>query len=199
MNTNYMYLVTGEDVTQNESFINGLQNNFLSIPNSKVVLLDALSTISPLVSDNLLYDSGMCSQGLEDLKNIYNDKIDKKDNSTVIVTIIGPHLLLNKMTPEDKTKLTTMLEEAIKLQSIKFIIVDTIDNIKQLAYEKWFKTGVSLSDGIWLGNGISNQFTLKVTTSSRVLREEVQEDFGYIISKGKASLMKLMSDQKNHE
>ena len=199
MNTNYMYLVTGEDVTQNENFINGLQNNFLSIPNSKVVLLDALSTISPLVSDNLLYDSGMCSQGLEDLKNIYNDKIDKKDNSTVIVTLIGPHLLLNKMTPEDKTKLTTMLEEAIKLQSIKFIIVDTIDNIKQLAYEKWFKTGMSLSDGVWLGNGISNQFTLKVTTSSRVLREDVPEEFGYIISKGKASLMKLMSDQKNHE
>ena len=141
----------------------------------------------------------MCSQGLEDLKNIYNDKIDKKDNSTVIVTLIGPHLLLNKMTPEDKTKLTTMLEEAIKLQSIKFIIVDTIDNIKQLAYEKWFKTGMSLSDGVWLGNGISNQFTLKVTTSSRVLREDVPEDFGYIISKGKASLMKLMSDQKNHE
>ena len=199
MNSNYMYLITGEDITQNESFINGLQNNFLDIENSKVILLDALSTITPLVSDNLIYDSGMCTKGLEDLKDIYNAKIDKQDNSTVICTIISPHLLLNKMSTEDKEKLTIMLEEAIKLQSIKFIIVDTIDNIKQLAYEKWFKTGVSLSDGVWLGNGISNQFTLKVTTSSRVLREEVQEEFGYIISKGKASLMKLMSDKKNHE
>ena len=199
MNTNYMYLITGEDVTQNEPFINGIQNNFLALENSKVVVLDALSSITPIAADNYIYDSGSCTKGLEELKNIYNNKIDKKDNSTIICTIIGIHLLLNKMNEEDKTKLTTILEEAIKLQSMKFVLVDTIDNIKQLAYEKWFKSNITLSDGIWLGNGISNQFTLKVTTSSRLLREEITEDFGYIIVKGKASLIKLMSDKQNHE
>ena len=52
-----------------------------------------------------------------------------------------------------------------------------------------------MSEGIWLGNGIGNQFTLKVTTNSRVLRQEVEPGFGYVIRKGKAELMKLMSDE----
>ena len=52
-----------------------------------------------------------------------------------------------------------------------------------------------MSEGIWLGNGIGNQFTLKVTTNSRVLRAEVPPGFGYVIKKGKAALMKLMSDE----
>ena len=45
------------------------------------------------------------------------------------------------------------------------------------------------------GNGIANQFTLKVTTNPRVLRADVDPGFGYIIEKGKATLIKLMSDE----
>ena len=52
-----------------------------------------------------------------------------------------------------------------------------------------------ISEGIWLGNGIGNQFTLKVTTNSRILRQEVQPGFGYAIRKGKAALIKLMIDE----
>ena len=54
---------------------------------------------------------------------------------------------------------------------------------------------MDLAEGIWIGNGIGNQFTLKVTTNSRILRQEVDPGFGYIIKKGKAELMKLMSDE----
>ena len=67
--------------------------------------------------------------------------------------------------------------------------------IKNISFEPWYKNSVDLSEGIWLGNGIGNQFTLKVTTASRVLRAEVDPGFGYIIRKGKASLIKLMSDE----
>ena len=64
-----------------------------------------------------------------------------------------------------------------------------------MSFESWYKPNVDLSEGIWIGNGIGNQFTLKVTTNSRVLRAEVDPGFGYVIKKGKASLMKLMSDE----
>ena len=47
---------------------------------------------------------------------------------------------------------------------------------------------------MWLGNGIANQFTLKVTTSSRVLRAEVEQNFGYVIKKGKANLSKWITE-----
>ena len=196
LNKNYMYLVTGEDVSTSEKFLTGISKNILSIDNSNCIIMDSLNIFNNDPSlERLTYDSERCTNSIETLKTIYNNKIDNKDNSTTICIITGIKSLLEKITDEEKTKLTTMLEEAVKLKTIKFILVERIDDIKQLNYEDWFKQSVDLAEGIWIGNGISNQFTLKVTTASRILREEVQEGFGYIIVKGKAALMKLMSDE----
>ena len=196
LNKNYMYLITGEDISTSETFLTGIAKNILSIDNSNCIIMDSSSIFSNIPSiERLTYDNDQCTNSIEALKTIYNNKIDNKDDSTTICIITGIKSLLEKLMDEDKTKLTTMLEEAVKLKNIKFIIVDRIDDIKQLNYEDWFKQSIDLAEGIWIGNGISNQFTLKVTTASRILREEVQEGFGYIIVKGKAYLMKLMSDE----
>ena len=79
---------------------------------------------------------------------------------------------------------------------MNIFIVETIDGIKNINYDSWFKSNCDLSEGIWIGNGIGNQFTLKVTTNSRVLRAELDPGFGYTIRKGKAELTKLMSDEQ---
>ena len=88
-----------------------------------------------------------------------------------------------------------MLTKVASLGTIKVIIVDVVDNIKALNYEAWFKATAQLSEGIWIGNGITNQFTLKVTTNARLLRAEIDETMGYVIKKGKAVLVKLASDE----
>ena len=158
--------------------------------------MDSLSVINkPADNPNITYDSQACDNAIQQMKDIFNNKVDNKDNVNTICIITGLKQLLAKISPEDKIKFTKLLTDAIKLQTIKFILVDTIDNIKQLLFEQAIKQNLDLSQGIWLGNGIANQFTLKVTTSSRVLREEIPEGFGYIILKGKAYLIKLMSNE----
>ena len=95
----------------------------------------------------------------------------------------------------EKGKLTTLISDCKSHNNIKFLLIDTIDVIKSINFEPWYKGNSDLAEGIWLGNGIGNQFTLKVTTNARVLRAEVPPGFGYVIHKGKAALMKLMSDE----
>ena len=80
------------------------------------------------------------------------------------------------------------------LEMMKTVWTDQ-DNIKSLNYEAWFKANIDLSEGIWIGNGISNQFTLKVTTNSRLLRAELEPNFGYVVTKGKAAVTKFLSDE----
>ena len=65
-----------------------------------------------------------------------------------------------------------------------------------MCFEPWYKSNCDLSEAIWLGNGITNQFTVKVITASRLLRGDVEQGFAYIIRKGKASLVKLISDEQ---
>ena len=194
LQNNYMYLITGDDVTQEPSFLKGIISN-LQATNSRVVILDSLSIIRGLNSENVIYDEDTCLDGFEQMKNIYNSKIGKQDDVMTVCVITGIKQLVNKFPADIKTKFSTLITEAQKTKTIKFVIVDTIDSIKQLAYEVWLKPSLDLSSAIWIGNGISNQFTLKVTTSSRLLRQELKEGFGYIIIKGKAFVIKLMSDE----
>ena len=194
LQNNYMYLVTGDDVSQDQSFLKGIISN-VQATNSRIVVLDSLSIIKGLNSEDIIYDEDTCLDGFEKIKNIYNSKITKQDDVMTVCVITGIKQLVNKFPADIKTKFTTLITEAQKTKTIKFIVVDTVDSIKQLAYEVWLKPSLDLSSAIWLGNGLSNQFTLKVTTSSRLLRQELKEGFGYILIKGKAYVIKLMSDE----
>ena len=195
LQNNYMYLVTGDDVSQDQSFLKGIISN-VQATNSRIVVLDSLSIIKGLNSEDIIYDEDTCLDGFEKIKNIYNSKITKQDDVMTVCVITGIKQLVNKFPADIKTKFTTLITEAQKTKTIKFIVVDTVDSIKQLAYEVWLKPSLDLSSAIWLGNGLSNQFTLKVTTSSRLLRQELKEGFGYILIKGKAYVIKLMSDEQ---
>ena len=103
--------------------------------------------------------------------------------------------MLSKMDATTKASLTGMITDSKQKGNIRFIIVDTIDAIKAINFEAWYKGNCDMAEGIWMGNGIGNQFTLKVTTNSRILRAEIDPGFGYVIKKGKAELMKLMADE----
>ena len=118
-----------------------------------------------------------------------------KTEDPVVCIITGINGFLQKMAPDEKTNFTNLISEAAKLGNFKFVLVDTIDNIKAFNYETWFKSNVDLGEAIWVGNGISNQFTLKVTTSSRLLRVELEPNFGYAIIKGKAYVVKFLSEE----
>ena len=158
-------------------------------------MLDALSILSDNPPKNVTYDKGNCTAGVEEVTTaIYTKQVENTEDP-VICIITGISTLLSKLDAVKKGEFTTNINEAARLGTIKFIFVETIDNIKSLNYEAWFKANIDLSEGIWIGNGISNQFTLKVTTNSRLLRAELEPNFGYVVTKGKAAVTKFLSDE----
>jgi S-DNA-T family DNA segregation ATPase FtsK/SpoIIIE len=75
-----------------------------------------------------------------------------------------------------------------------FIIMDEVDNIKKLEYDTWYKTVVSPTRGIWVGEGMSTQFTLKSTLSARQLSAKIDNTFGYYVDGSVTVLVKLITD-----
>ena len=188
----YIYNITGDDITSEPQFINGFINNLLSIENSKCLVLDPNSAISVSENENVKYGSDNYLELIDEFHKFH--EAANPDNN-LFVMIIGINSLLGKLDSTEKTDFTNLIAEAKKDGNIKIIVVDTIEAIKNITFETWYKGNTDLAEGIWLGNGISNQFTLKVTTNARVLRAEVEPGFGYVIKKGKAALTKLMSDE----
>ena len=191
-----MYVVTGDDVSANIKFIHSLAKNFLRIPNTKSFILDGSLLFEEYPTlPAITYGADKCEDAINKLLEVYDAKVANNTPEIINVVITGVSGLLNKIPEEQKTKLVEMLTKVASLGTIKIIIVDVIDAIKALNYETWFKSNAQLSEGIWIGNGISNQFTLKVTTNARLLRAEIDETMGYVIKKGKAVLVKLASDE----
>ena len=189
----FIYNVTGEDITAEPAFIKGFIRNLSLIkPKTEVIIFDALSVLNECKYENVFYAKESCYDAIDELTKVFEAN---EAGKMTFAVIIGINTFLNKLSSIEKGKFTTLITDSKPRENIKYIVMDTIDVIKTINFESWYKPNVDMSEGIWLGNGIGNQFTLKVTTNSRVLRAEVPPGFGYVIKKGKAALMKLMSDE----
>ena len=193
----YIYNITGEDVTSLPGFLQGLTKAIVKVPNTKCYIMDAANCLggSPSTSENVIYDSGMCKNVTQQIIDICNAKKANNTPDEVVCMIIGLNNLFQKMSPIEKGNLTMAIQNSSGFGTIRFIMVETIDQIKSISYEAWYKASIDLSAGIWIGNGIANQFTLKVTTNARTLRVEIEPNFGYVIKKGKATLVKFISNE----
>ena len=193
LNNRFMYNITGEDVTSEPGFLRGFSKNLTKLKNTEVIIFDPNNVLMDFEGEeNIFYGKDECKECVEKLKAEYEGAPAEK---TIFTLLINIQSYLNKIDPTEKVEFTDLITNCKPKGNIRFIIVDTIDAIKNINFESWYKGNADMAEGIWLGNGIGNQFTLKITTNSRVLRAEVDPGFGYTIRKGKAELTKLMADE----
>ena len=112
------------------------------------------------------------------------------NNCTVIIN--GISSFINKISEENKIKLKNICSVGKELGIINIIIIDSVDNIRKVETESWYKNSVNSNDGIWIGNGINEQFSLKVNQRTKELKEELPDNFCFVITRGKPILTKLV-------
>ena len=190
---NFMYHITGEDVGADPYILSAMIKAINKINNSSMIIMDPNDVITELNLPNTVYDNGSCYKAIDALVEEYNRKVNGDTKYTICV-LIGVNSVLGKLSSIEKGKFTQLIEDSKATELIRYVLIDTIDVFKNIAFESWYKNNANLSDAIWIGNGLGNQFTIKVTTSSRLLREELPPGFGYIIRKGKANVVKLIKE-----
>ena len=77
-------------------------------------------------------------------------------------------------------------------QHIKIIISDSVSKIKNFEYDDFYRENVQPIYGIWIGSGITEQYTIKSSTYTKETRSQIENDFGYNIDRGTATLIKLI-------
>ena len=51
-------------------------------------------------------------------------------------------------------------------------------------YEEFYRSCVQPINAIWVGSGITDQFTIKSSTYNKQTRSQIASDFGYLVDKG---------------
>lgn len=122
------------------------------------------------------------------------EKYDEK-----VFVIMGMQKLFGQLSDDGKEKLGLLIEKAEAIYKMHFIIIETQQAFNSYTYEGWFKRHVVGAEGLWIGDGVADQYLLKINKITPELYAEVGNDYGYLIRRNKPILIKILSSRREEE
>ncbi len=178
-------------------FLKPLIKILATIKNQKTIIIDSNGEFKIDLSKQTYYYKNNFEENINQIINFCNQvdnyNIKNKDNKiSIVIIIIGIDKIKKEL--QNSTILSDFFNKISNLEYINNILVDTIDNIKKVEYEAWYSLANDNSNGIWIGNGIADQFTLKLGKTPKEIRDEIGSHFGYSVIKQNPTLIKLIEE-----
>ena len=99
---------------------------------------------------------------------------------------------LDAMAFEDK-KFFKDYFEGLKRGASSFVMCATGAEMGAVKYDAWVSKHLNVGASVWIGNGFADQSCFKIGRFTMDLYDEVEPMFGYVVSKQKPVLTKLLS------
>jgi len=195
--------------SSNDSYLNFIEELILLfgyIPNLNLVIFNVMNYIKTKSNYNfqMVENKEKCNEVVANLfdivlnrNNTYKDAIEQKtevpcfDKKVIVITELNN--LREILSDENKEKLDLILLKGDKKYNIFIILADSIKEVRKYSFSSWYTTHVTKYDGIWIGEGVSEQYELKTHKVEAELRADIDETFGFVFEKGKINLLKILS------
>ena len=86
-------------------------------------------------------------------------------------------------------KLTKNLK---KYEHFGMIVIEEGNKLKTYTMESWYKNIFVNSSGLWIGRGLSDQNIIRVSSTTREMMANYNNDMGFIINDNLATLLKII-------
>lgn len=83
------------------------------------------------------------------------------------VIVLSVSALLSRLSVDAKDKWKVLLEKGSAAYQVHFILAERAANIATFSYEAWFKEHVAGGEGIWIGDGFTDQYHMKPLDSAK--------------------------------
>lgn len=168
----------------------------------QILNIEALNGVDIISGDYEEYVHTLFSDTVE-RNNTYKDaKMDPKSLESFerkIIVLVGYKRFLSQLTTDGQEKLGLVLLKAESNYKLHFILVDSVSDFSSCNYEEWYKKQITGADGIWIGEGIADQYMLKVSKLTNELYEEIGDEYGYVLNRNRPTLVKLLSSMKEED
>ena len=185
---NMLNIITSKNIEDSVEFTSNIIEVIKEIENLNVVIFDA----------ERILQSKKVNIGLNYKNFILGMDNNLNQNKQVLCIIIGIDKFMNDL-ENGEEEFYEMLKKAEELENYNFIIIDNAIRLKNHEYDEWYKEYISGDTGIWVGNGISDQFLITINSSDTDLINNCGESFGYVIKQGNPSLVKLIGMKEKGE
>lgn len=113
-----------------------------------------------------------------------------------VIVVCGLERLFSVLSDDGKDKLRVFWEKGQSEYKIHFVIAEEVKQLGTYTAEAWYRQSVNNGNGIWIGDGFADQYTLKVSKHSNSLYQEIGDRFGYVVNRGKPVLSKLITTEE---
>ena len=135
--------------------------------------------------------------------NAFFDSGDKKESLADFPEktyfVFGYKKFYDSLTSDSKDKMNVLLENAESFYKLHFVIFDSVNEIVSQSAAAWYKRFINGLDGIWVGDGFADQYVLKTGKLTGDIYKDIGYDYGYVVSKSRKSLVKLLSSEEIEE
>ncbi len=201
----YVNLILGQDILEFSSFYKALTNELVYLNREQVLVINAEEIVGFKPNAGYSYYEKefdeiflWLKKTIDDVFIEYQEKNQNRDfiasRKKIICTIIGFDAFRSKLNEENRSLLASVLEKGKFLGLIHFIIVANVEKAKRLELESWYKNVVNPNYGIYLGNGLGDQFTLKINKVTREHREELPPYFGFVVTRSRPVQVKFIEE-----
>lgn len=193
---NYMTIIGSRNIDIN--FTSSLVKSLTKINNLDIMIIDTDSILDSSRINNVLY----CNNNLDEVSlkvtSLINNLMKYKEagqrvTKEFVCVIISLDEFRSKITIENKKAFDKAIIDGLGLGNIRFIIIDTMIRLKKMEYESFYMETVNKNSGIYLGDGITDQFVIKLNNTNKEMTENIGNNFGYVILQGKPTLIKLIN------
>mgnify|MGYP004505174037 FL=1 len=181
--------IIGNDLLINTGFLTELYKELVSLPKTIVLMLDLLYTVSVPSEITSTTDA---TEFVTTIKQILNKEEQPEEDRVIIIAGISKLFNDSNINDSIKKDLSDILNNVDKFTTTSFIIIEEYQKYRNLMVEDWYQNRVSLSKGIWIGEGFENQIAFQVDSISNVNIQEYSTDAGYIVSNGKFEIIKTI-------
>lgn len=208
---NYIHFILSAG-NEHQSFVHDLSQLLAQTSRLDVTVMDAEQSFIAKNNKGVTYYSTVkefetAVAALFDLvvyrNNTYKDAMEKGSEfepfEQKVIFINSIVALKNSLSKEGVEKLGLILEKGEAKYNITVIFGEQSKNLSAISFDKWYKRHMDPGDGIWVGNGITEQYNLKPSKATAEMREDMPAEFAFSLQKGKGVKVKLLSSEKEME
>ena len=173
---NLINIITAKNLDTASEFATHILEEVKALKNVKTVVLDA--------------EGVMQSNSLEQDYENFVTKLqnDTNSNKQVLCTIFG----IDKFVADKEAEFGEILARTSSLGNYTFLLVDSLARFKNHEYDSWFKDYFPGDTGIWIGNGMQDQYLINYSANMGKIENNCRNSFGYMIVSGEPTIVKLL-------
>ena len=168
-------IISSKNVEDSLRFTNNLIEEIKLIKNIKLFVFDS---------------ELMLNTNPDGKENEYLKLLNQKNSELSVCIILGLDKFINYLELKS-IDFYEFLKNVFSNSNLYFVFVDNVTKMKNHEYDDWYKEYITKEDGIWVGNGIDDQYLFDLISNKKLINN-CGQSFGYVINGGQEIFIKLL-------